>query len=414
MSNIFKAALFVALTFASPALADDTQPFQPLDETEIPLDLRDEAPPPALTRSGVLADLNDAGAVAASRFFDGFTFFGDARIRYEGIFDDTTGISDRNRGRLAVRLGFTQKINPRILVGARLATGTASNPASTFQSFDNVTTGKVISIDNLYLDLTPFTREPNLHFVLGKHTVPFRTSTLVWDRDISLEGVSETWKTERWPWSFWTTAGQYFLEDNAAPDDPYLLGEQVGFEYAPAGDLGTRFTLGTGLYHTVRPYGIDATSQSTANLSSGRHRTPSGYSVLDLSGGVSTLLGELPIRVNGGWIRNLSADLTTVTGEAESDGWSAELTFGKTADPGTWELGGGYRVVEADATLGQFTESEFSTSSGNTDIEGWYYKFAYVPWKNTTWTVSGAMTQGESNRPIADRARIETNLGVKF
>lgn len=350
------------------------------------------------------------------RFSDGFKWSGDARVRYEGIWDDTRAgfTSDRDRGRFSLRLGFTKPINPSVLLGFRIATGTNGNPASTFQSFTGAAAGKAINVDQLYLDVVPLKSTPNLHAILGKNTVPFRTSSLVWDKDVSLEGISETYKYDRYPFTFFAVAGQYFLEDNAGPDDPYTLGEQIGFDYAPAGELGLGLSLAGGIDHTIRPYGITPTSQSASNFSSGRHVNPSGYSVLDLYGSVANTIAGIPVKLAGGWIENLAAGVTVATGVKEDDGWTAEMTLGKAADQYSWELAGGYRLVEADATLGQFTESEFSTSAGNTDIRGWFYRFAYVPWTNTTWTVSGAVTEGASTRAIADRVRLETNLAVKF
>lgn len=391
-----------------------------IPEAELPPDVLETPPPvPPLTRSGILADLNDTGAVAASRFFDGFTFTGDARVRYEAFFDDTTrpGPGDRERGRFAVRLGFTKRVNPRVTAGVRLATGVAANPTSTFQSFDNAAVGKAISVDHLYLDLVPISAWPDFHAILGKQPNPFRTTSLVWDRDVSLEGVAETYRWKRWPWTVSFAAGQFFFEENAAPDDPYLLGEQIAFEYAPAGDLGGKYNLAAGLYHTIRPYGIDPTGQSGSNFAGPIHSPGAGFSVLDIAGGFTTrlaFLGDRPFQVNAGYIRNLSAAVNRATGSTEDDGWLAEAVLGRVSEPGTWEAGGGYRRVEADATLAQFTESEFSTRAGNTDIEGWTLRVSHGLWKNTTIGVSGFRASGESMRRIPDRDRIEANIAVKF
>ncbi len=359
----------------------------------------------------------DTALARAVRFFDGFTWAGDVRVRYEGVFDDTTGVSDRERGRYSLRLGFTKVINSRVVAGVRLATGTAASPSSTFQSFDNAATGKVISIDRAYIDLVPFGSAADVHLILGKQDVPFIGSTLAWDKDVGLEGVSETARMTRGPWKLWAAAGQYFFEDNAAPDDPYMLAEQVGFDHVLNADRGWKWGAAAGLYHAIRPFGIDATTQSATNTAAARHlpNDPTGFSVLDIHGYFETRIGRAtPLRFNGAWIRNLSATWNSLTNSVADEGWLAEAVLSKITEAGTWEIGGGWRCVEADATLAQFTESEFSTSAGNTDLEGWFARATYSPWRNVTLGVSGFHTAPASLRRISERGRIETTIGVKF
>lgn len=355
--------------------------------------------------------------VRASKFFDGFNWNFDARVRYEGIFDDTTGVSDRNRGRFSIRAGFTKEINPRVTVGFRLATGAGANPTSTFQSFDNAAIGKAISIDQAYLDVIPVARWNNFHVFLGKHPLPFRGATLIWDRDVQPEGASEIldWSPHD-NWKLRAAAGQYFFEDNAAPDDPYMLAEQIGFDHALSRSRGVTWGLAAAHYHTIRPFSIDATSQSATNFPQSRHFSAHGYSILEGCAYIEKRVGrKTPLRLSGSWLRNLSAAPTTVTGRAEDEGWLGELVLGKITDAGTWEIAGGYRRLEADATLAQFVESDFSTSAGNTDIEGWNVRINYSPWKNTTIGVAAAKSRRISNSTApVNRDRIHLTLGVKF
>lgn len=71
--------------------------------------------PPAIRLPG---PQYETGLAQAARFFDGFQWNGDLRVRYDGMFDDTTNktVNERERGRFSVRLGFTKKINARALV----------------------------------------------------------------------------------------------------------------------------------------------------------------------------------------------------------------------------------------------------------------------------------------------------------
>lgn len=254
------------------------------------------------------------------------------------------------------------------------------------------------------------------HTIVGKMPKPFNTTSLVWDADVAPEGAVETFKLKRGSWEWWGTGAQFFLEDNAAKNDPYMLGGQVGFIQILSADRGVKWSLAAAQYHFLRPYNIDATVQSPSNFASGQHVKPSGYSILDISGAFEMTLGRaLPLRLSGGYINNLSAEPTTVTNRKENTGWVADLQLGKITDAGTWEIGGGYRYIRADAALGQFTESEFASSYGNTDVQGWTVRAGYSPFRNLTWSVSGYHTRPISNRSfIPKRNRVETTLGAKF
>jgi len=361
----------------------------------------------------------ETGIIQSARFFEGFKWNGDIRIRYDAFFDDTgtgaAGTSDRERGRFAMRLGFTKIINPSVTVGLRFATGTSANPTGTFQSFDNAAVGKTIGIDLAYLDVVPFSFWRDIHIVGGKMPQPFRTTSLVWDRDVTPEGIAETLKLKRDKFEWSITGGQFFMEDNSAPDDPYMLGGQIGFVHTLSTERGMKWSLTAGQYHFVRPYSIDATAQSKTNFLAKQHLQPNGYSIFDLSGWYELTVGDaLPLRVSGGYIQNLSATPNTFNNQKENRGWTADLQLGRIDKAGTWEIGGGWRSIESDAALGQFTESEFNSSLGNTDIQGWTARISYSPWSNTTLGVSGFHSSRISARNISERNRIESTIGVKF
>lgn len=186
----------------------------------------------------------ETAVLQAARFFDGFQWNGDIRVRYDASFDDTghgnIGTSDRDRGRYSVRLGFTKKMNSRVNAGFRMATGIAASPTSTFQSFDNAMMGTAFSIDLAYLDVVPFEFLPDFRVAGGKIPLPFATTSLAWDRDVSPTGIAETLKLKRGSWDLWGTGGQFFFEDNAAPDDPYMQGGQLGFVHTLNADRGMK------------------------------------------------------------------------------------------------------------------------------------------------------------------------------
>ncbi len=365
----------------------------------------------------------DADTSPLPRFLEGLSFSGEVRVMYDAVFTDTTsGVSDRGRGRIGLLLGLKKEINPFVSASVRFATGTNANPVFPFVSFDNAATGKAIVIDHAFLDVAPLGTVESLpeplrtaRIVLGKQPTPFRyLPSFVWDPDLSLEGVAEIVKFRSGRWAASAAAGQFIFEDNAAPDDPYMLSHTLGIDRLPASPSGSRCGGSVGLHHVVRPYGIDATFQSLSNPAAGQHASPSGFSVLEASGYFIRFFGHRPVRLAGGYACNLSAAPLAWAGTNEDEGWIVDLTVGQaTSKRGSWEIGGGYRVIEADACLGQFTDFA-GTPMGATDAQAWFLHGVYMPRDNVSISSVFLSAEPESLRRADHLQRIEVQLGVKF
>ena len=179
-----------------------------------------------------------------------FQFFGDLLVRGEGNFyarnnfDEFTNYQAINGGppvnvqpspsspltvpfinttedrvlpRLRMRFGANVKVNDDLQVGLRLATGNAVNPVSTNQTLGSSFNKFSILVDRAYLRYAPF---HDWSTTLGRSPNPYATGVdLVWDRDLSFDGLSVQWQHEG-PTQQWRFVTGGFSIDNTDPNYP--------------------------------------------------------------------------------------------------------------------------------------------------------------------------------------------------
>ena len=118
--------------------------------------------------------------------------YGDLRFRYQSdefhpVVDlPAQATDDRNRYRFRLRIGADIQLGDQFFAGVTLATGQSadSNNQTYTEGYDNY---------NIYIDKAFAGWTPNdwLTIVVGKQANPFYTTDLVWDPNITPNGVSE-------------------------------------------------------------------------------------------------------------------------------------------------------------------------------------------------------------------------------
>ena len=102
------------------------------------------------------------------------------------------------------------------------------------------------------------------------------------------------------------------------------------------------------------------------------------YNMIEALGQAEFTIGNQPLQACVQFIQNQEVDdLDT--------GWLAGFNWGKASNPGTFEFGYAYGVIEKDAQFGQFVDSDFG--GGVTDVDGSIFKIGYAPTKN--WVLNG-------------------------
>jgi hypothetical protein len=287
-----------------------------------------------------------AGASAPPESAQRLRVGGDLRLRYEG----NTGIGDApdwSRGVLRARLRAQYRVAEGITVGGQLATGDPDDPNSADVTLSNFADDLDFSLDQAYVRV----HSGGLDAWGGKFPLPFVRSDLVWDGDVSPQGVGAIYRAPFPGGAALRLAGLYFLVDQSvAGSDSSMIGAQLAVELPLTG--ATRLELAAAQY--------DYSLASVAGADAGDFRSnvigPDGRYVsdFDLLDGIAAVdyagLGERwPLRASLEYVYNRGARVSGDTG------YSIELTAGRNRERGDWRFNYAYSMAEVDAVLAAFS-----------------------------------------------------------
>jgi hypothetical protein len=363
------------------------------------------------------------------------TFFADAnmerdyldvaRINAEGSVDlpgddaflNTT--EDRNRLRARLRLAMKAKISERFEAGARLVTGNQSDPVSTNQTLGNYDKKWQTTFDLGYLRYSSMAKSVIVSG--GRFENPFFNTDLVWDSDLSFEGLAASWwwlrggglNEEFRSFDPFVTVGAFPLQEiERSGDDKWLYSAQTGFQYEWANQNRLTAALAYHSYdnivgrrnapgQTELDYTAPAFLQKgntlfeiSNNLNANDPHILFGHAVdyqlvdalieYDLAN-----LAPIHVLLTLNYVKNLGFDEKDVASrvgieiDEKTDGYLARVAVGwpvisKARD---WQVSFTYRYLERDAVLAAFTDSDFHL--GGTDAEGYVLRFDYGIADNT-------------------------------
>jgi uncharacterized coiled-coil protein SlyX len=342
---------------------------------------------------------------------------GDLRYRHENIDaegGDNRWGKGRTRHRVRARLMVKAMINGDWDLIFRLASG-GSSPTSTNQTLTDGFSSKEIRLDLAYFDWHPASID-GLNVFGGKMKFPlFKAggNQLIWDGDLTPEGLAVNYKMPLGDsgkntlyfngGAFWAQesgsgvdqsmwAAQTYLK-HAFDEDNYLLG---GVSYYDFGNVKGKTTI----YDSQDGFG-NTTFEITPGGDLGY---VSDYDLIEFFGEYGTKIDSMPVSVFGTYVKN------TVANSGDDTGWLIGGKLNKAKKPGSWEASYDYRVLEADAVLGVFSDSDFI--GGGTDGKGHRFGFKY----QFTKQIQGGLTyflneRGPDNR---DYRRFMADFGFKF
>jgi hypothetical protein len=333
---------------------------------------------------------------------------GDIRYRHQQT-DDASADATRDEDLLRARLSVEAKVNDRMTAAVGIATSSApGNPRGA-----NVQLDGAFSRKSLYLDLAYFDWNiaGDAHLIGGKMKMPFARpgQSLFWDNDINPEGLAVTYSSG----SLFGSAWSYWLEENvqtgpatttATSSDTKMYGLQLGNRF----DLGSNnLTIAASYYDLAAAQGRRPFYNNAAN---GNSLTPTGglaydFQVLGLMAEYNTKLGAVPLQVWSDFAKNLDAEFDTA--------FTMGTLVGKASNPGTWEFGFAYQVIEKDALFAQHIDSDFG--GGLSDADGWVLRTGYAPLRN--WVLNATYFKNANNREVGmpyDFDRLMLDFNSKF
>lgn len=316
------------------------------------------APPPAQiapvqAAAGPPPTASNVGPVRIS----GLDLSGDLRFRQEWNFRPGR---DRSRQVVRARIRANYEVSPHITIGGQLVTGDPDDPNSADITLSNFADDFNIAFDQAWVR---YANGP-LALVAGKFPQPFMRTDLVWDGDVSPQGIAATYVLHTGGESRFEARGIYFAIDEAASArDSDMLGAQLLATAAPSSDL--KLTLAAAYYHYRLGSVAGADSGDfRSNLFANGHYL-SEFHLLD---GIASInwngLGERwPILLSADVVRNLGATVSANTG------FNIELTAGRSGRRGDWRLAYNYSRVGVDAVFAAFSNDNLEIAT-NYELHG--------------------------------------------
>lgn len=284
-------------------------------------------------------------------------FAGDFRVRHETTTKQEPGtlpdIRDpRNREVVRFRFGINRRINGIFNFGARLATGSPDDPNTTDVTLGDFVNDLSISLDRAYMEVS----YKNLFVTGGKFANPFRTTEMIWDGDVNLQGFGASYTLANSGKVTPKLTGVYHITDETTNRaDSYMLGGQLQFAIKASDNLS--LTLAGAYYdHTIKSL-VNANSGDIATnfLNSTGDEYLSDFDLIDAIAAIDYrgFSERFPLRIVGDFVKNRGA-ADSPSGKQDA-GFNVEVYLGKTAKKNDIRFHYAFVKTETDAVLAAFS-----------------------------------------------------------
>jgi hypothetical protein len=359
---------------------------------------------------------------------------------------------DRSLLRARLRVDLTARVAPTVTARLGFSTGNFNDPISMNQTLANYGRRLNFAVQNASIDwaLANDRATRGFDLYMGRFDNPFRSSSLVFDEDLSFEGVAGKFKFDVFgrdrardgvqPGVF-LLFGAFPLEEvELESDDKWLYAGQLGLE-VPMGEMNTlRLAWSYYGYHNILGLRNSFDSQLTdytvpALLARGntlfdiRNDLDPDTNLFALASEyeLNNVIAELDFGAFGAnhvilradYIENQGFDAEEVAArigepiEPRIRGRQVEVSVGRprlTAG-GQWRVFGAYRYLERDATLDAFVDSDFGL--GGTDTEGYILGFDLGVTDNT-WFTTKWLSSNEIDGPPLSIDVLQVDINARF
>jgi polyhydroxyalkanoate synthesis regulator phasin len=314
---------------------------------------------------------------------------------------------DRLRMRARARLGVEVRIADEVKAAIRASTGNLRDPVSTNQTLGNTGARYQFGVEQAYVrwDHRGSRQYPWISLQGGRTPNPWLSTDLVWDGDLSFEGISATYRqgvSSADParrQMFLTLGGFPLQEVELSSKDKWLLGAQLGVDWTFAGGARLRFAGAIYDYRNIvgQRNALDSTLldftapqflqkgntlfdiRNDTDTSTNLYALAADYRDVDVLAVVELpLAGNTRLGFTADFVKNIGYDESEVMARTgalvpgRTRGYQGELSLahGTAYMRGGWRAFLGYRYLERDAVLDAFTDSDFH--GGGTDAKGFF------------------------------------------
>jgi putative porin len=319
---------------------------------------------------------------------------------------------DRQRLRVRARLGFDVELGYGWSAGTRLTTGNLRDAVSTNQTLGSYGGRYTVGFDQAWLRWTgqSDTARQTLAITSGRMLNPFQSTDLVWDQDLTFEGISANYRysisrDDLYARNWFFTAGAFPLQEVELSDqDKWLFAGQTGLDWRTAGGHRIRFAAAyydyqniTGVLNDPNSTLLDYTApvflQRGNTLWDIRNDNDNTTNLMALAGEyrLANLTAVFDWRISQAYRLSITADAvenigydaedvrlrTGIDADARTRGYIGEIAFGSARfnERNAWRAGIQYRYLERDAVLDAFADSDFRL--GGTDVKGYVIDLSY-------------------------------------
>jgi hypothetical protein len=336
-----------------------------------------------------------------AKWVEGVELYGDARLRFEHREGEDGAVAgddrlERNRWRYRLRAGARMELTDQFRAGIQLETGASGRSSNVTFGDDAGPWGK--SSDGIYLGLLFLNWTPTDWFgvTAGRQANPFKVTSLVWDGDLSPEGISQSFKHKAGKFDLFATFGQY-LYDDSNPDNVFGAGPDFSDAYLFVNQVGARYNFNPDVSVQVAP---------VLNVYSGEgdtYRVPFVGTAVTNSVGINDLLvleipaevkfkvGSIPARVFGDFALNLKGeDRARAADNPDADdeiyAWQAGVELGAARKKGGWSVKAYYQMSDLYALDANMVDSDLFDSRLN--MKGFVVQgvYAFTDFLNATLT----------------------------
>jgi len=347
-----------------------------------------------------------SNSVTSTAWYENMNVKGDMRYRFDNI--QVEGQPNRERERIRARLGVFPKINEDVDVGIRVGTAMSvsgapgeGNNVSENQTLTDEATQKSLYLDLGYIDYHPHELS-GLDLIGGKMANPLiLMDTYLWDPDTAPEGLAVKYRVGDDVQLLVNGTYQWYKE-RATSDDSKLYAGQLALNFRPSKD--SHIMVGGTYYDFQNMKGFGVLDWQNSNNAMGNSTTKS------ISGSTTNLLYAeefrvmegfaeagmdlgVPVKVFGSYAKNTDPS-------SNNKAYTAGLQVGQTTDPGSFQVGYDYRLVEKDAFPGNLPDDD--AWGGGTDGKGHKFTLVYQLMKNlqlcgTVWLTQKKIASGETS-----------------